>query len=73
MSDTTVQDCKCCGFETDCINGLCEPCSDYHHNLLAAIKIATNFIDGYGKARLKEGLGRDAMDIVLKHIQNKAT
>ena len=33
MSDTNVQECNCCGFETDCINGLCEPCSDYNYKL----------------------------------------
>ena len=33
MSGTTVQECKCCGNETDCIHGLCESCSDYNYNL----------------------------------------
>ena len=33
MSDTNVQDCNCCEVETDCINGLCEPCSDYNYKL----------------------------------------
>ena len=31
MSDTTVQECKCCEFETDCINGFCQSCFDYNH------------------------------------------
>ena len=30
MSDTNVQKCNCCETETDCINGLCEPCSVYN-------------------------------------------
>ena len=33
MCDTTVQDCNCCGIETDCINGLCELCSEYNDKL----------------------------------------
>ncbi len=33
MSDTMVQDCKCCQVETDCIDGLCEMCSDYNYKL----------------------------------------
>ena len=33
MSDTNVQKCNCCGHETDCINGLCEMCSDYNYKL----------------------------------------
>jgi len=31
MSDTTSMECKCCGFDTDCIEGLCEPCNDFNH------------------------------------------
>lgn len=26
MSDTTLQDCDRCGFEADCIEGLCQEC-----------------------------------------------
>ena len=33
MSDTTVQECSCCREEWDCINGLCEMCSDYNYKL----------------------------------------
>ena len=33
MSDTNVQECNCCQIETDCINGLCELCSDYNYKL----------------------------------------
>ena len=33
MSDTITQDCNCCKFESDCINGLCESCSDYNYKL----------------------------------------
>ena len=32
MSDTTVQECKCCGFEDDCIEGLCSSCNDFNLN-----------------------------------------
>ena len=32
MSDTTVQECKCCGFEDDCIDGLCSSCHDFNLN-----------------------------------------
>ena len=38
MSDTTEQDCNCCGVESDCINGLCESCSDYNYILEAKNK-----------------------------------
>lgn len=27
MSDTDVRECKVCGHETDCIQGVCLPCS----------------------------------------------
>jgi len=33
MSDTITQDCNCCQIESDCINGLCESCSDYNYKL----------------------------------------
>ena len=33
MSDTTMQNCKCCETEDDCINGLCELCSIYNQKL----------------------------------------
>jgi len=33
MSDTNVQDCNCCGYEDDCIDGLCQQCSDYNYKL----------------------------------------
>ena len=90
MSDTTLQDCNCCEIESDCIEGLCQSCSDYNYklqkqsDLLAlgllqekdkvrslekALEYAKNFIDGYGEARLKENLGRDGMDAVLKEIE----
>ncbi|GAG68118.1 unnamed protein product, partial [marine sediment metagenome] len=26
MADTTLQECIRCGFETDCIEGLCQEC-----------------------------------------------
>ena len=33
MADTTVQECNCCEIESDCINGLCQPCSEYNYEL----------------------------------------
>jgi hypothetical protein len=33
-----------------------------------ALNYAKSFINGYGEARLKENLGRDGMDAVLKEI-----
>ena len=33
MSDTTEQECVCCGFDTDCIDGLCQPCNDFNYKL----------------------------------------
>ena len=33
MSDTTEQECACCGFDTDCIDGLCQPCNDFNFKL----------------------------------------
>ena len=29
MSDTTVQECKCCATDGDCIEGLCLSCREY--------------------------------------------
>ena len=40
------------------------------YNLINSLKIADAFIDGLGEARLKENLGRDAMDAILKQIRN---
>ena len=37
--------------------------------LKEALDYATNFIDGYGAARIKEGLGRNGMDAVLEEIE----
>lgn len=37
--------------------------------LLEALEYAENFIDSYGEACLKENLGRDGMDAVLKQIK----
>ena len=34
MGDTILEDCKCCGVESDTINHLCEPCSDHIHAIL---------------------------------------
>lgn len=36
--------------------------------LRKALDYAETFIDGYGEARLKENLGRDGMDAVLREI-----
>ena len=33
MSDTTEQECACCGFDTDCIDGLCQPCNDFNNKM----------------------------------------
>ena len=33
MSDTNLQNCNCCDIETDCIEGLCDLCSDYNYKL----------------------------------------
>ena len=33
MSDTTEQECACCGFDTDCIDGLCQSCNDFNYKL----------------------------------------
>ena len=101
--DTTLQECKKCGFETDCIEGICLECrliyerdmmmdkeligqlaNDVNNaiavatkpyqqkinRLKKALEYAKNFIDGLGNARLKENLGRDGMDAVLKEIEN---
>jgi len=36
--------------------------------LKTALDYATSFIDGFGKARIKENLGRNGMDAVLEEI-----
>lgn len=41
---------------------------DQKLRLERALEYAKNFIDGYGAARVKENLGRDGMDAVLKEI-----
>ena len=33
MSDTIEQECACCGFDTDCIDGLCQPCNDFNNKM----------------------------------------
>ena len=41
---------------------------DQKFKLIKALNYAIAFIDGYGAARIKENLGRDGMDAVLKEI-----
>ena len=41
---------------------------DEKFRLINALSYAKMFIDGYGKARIGENLGRDGMDAVLKEI-----
>lgn len=41
---------------------------DKVQKLINALDCAKNFIDGYGAARIKEGLGRDGMDAVFNKI-----
>ncbi len=45
---------------------------DKVQKLINALDCAKNFIDGYGAARIKEGLGRDGMDAVLNVIDEIA-
>ncbi len=45
-----------------------EKALDEAYGLLKALDIAIFFIDGLGEARLKENLGRDAMDAILKQM-----
>ena len=84
--DTISQECNKCGFETDCIEGICLVCrlkmdkkwavpiEEWNKlvkkklRLQKALDYAKNFIDGLGKARIKEKLGRDGMDAVLEEI-----
>lgn len=33
MADTIEQECNCCEFLSDCINGLCQSCSNYNYEL----------------------------------------
>ncbi len=40
------------------------------YHLVNSLKIADAFIDGLGEARLKENLGRDGMDAILKQIRS---
>ena len=30
MSNTITMECQCCGFDTDCIDGLCEACNSFN-------------------------------------------
>ena len=41
MSDTTLQECISCQIESDCIDGLCEPCSDYNYKLQKQANLLT--------------------------------
>lgn len=45
-----------------------KPYQEKNKNLEKALNYAKNFIDDYGAARIKENLGRDGMDTVLKEI-----
>ena len=45
---------------------------DSHAKLVKALEYAKSFIDGHGEARLKENLGREGMDAVLKEIDKIA-
>lgn len=35
MSDTIAQECKCCGYDDDCIDGLCFTCARHNRKLQA--------------------------------------
>lgn len=37
MSDTTYRMCDCCGYDEDCIDGLCQSCQEYNQKLLDKI------------------------------------
>ena len=41
MSDTTLQNCKCCQTEDDCIEGLCQLCSEYNFKLQKQLDLLT--------------------------------
>lgn len=41
MSDTITQECKCCGNEDDCIEGLCQSCSIYNYELQKKVDLLT--------------------------------
>ena len=47
MSGTNVQECNCCEIESDCINGLCELCSDYNYNLQKEVDYLRQIIRGH--------------------------
>ena len=41
MGGTITQECKCCGTEDDCIEGLCLSCSEYNHKLQKQVDLLT--------------------------------
>ena len=41
MSDTTTQECKCCGVKDDCIDGLCQSCNNYNYQLQKKVDLLT--------------------------------
>ena len=41
MGGTTLMDCMCCGAGDDCINGLCQCCSDYNYKLQKQVDLLT--------------------------------
>lgn len=51
-----------------CLCAYIREACDWINRLQTALDYAKNFIDGYGAARIKENLGRDGMDAVLKEI-----
>ena len=86
MSDTTVQECNCCREEWDCINGLCEMCSDYNYKLQKQADLltlgllqeknkVTNLLKAckFTKAQIKKGSQKKALPILRQAIAESKT
>ena len=43
--DTTVEECRKCGLETDCINGICQECAEPDPSDLYRARVDDNLTD----------------------------
>ena len=72
MGDTNVQECNCCQIETDCINGLCEMCSDYNYKLQKQSDLLTLGLLQEKQAVVKLQTENKMLKDALNHVDNWA-
>jgi hypothetical protein len=46
MADTNVRECKRCGYEGDCIEGVCFECSVSNSAPVKAVDVVINLLEG---------------------------